>query len=109
MCEFCAMCLYTSCISRALYICKATEQVLHGQPSTANELPIFAGCLHRPGICQGTASGSLAVEPVQVQLNVGTCDGFNETYNAFTGFRAVSTINIEEIPNRKYFCHTCSV
>ena len=54
------------------------------------------------GICRGTASGSLAVEPVQVLLNVGMCDGFNETFNAFTGFRAVSTINIEEMPSRKY-------
>ena len=50
------------------------------------------------GICRGTESGPLSAQPVEVLLNVGMCNGFNETFNAFTGFSSVSTINIEEMP-----------
>lgn len=54
------------------------------------------------GICRGTSSGALSAEPVVAQLNVGLCDGFNETFNAFTGFSSVSTMNIEEMPTRMF-------
>ena len=53
------------------------------------------------GICRGTEKGPLSVEPMAVLLNVGMCDGFNETFNAFTGFSSLSTINIAEMPAGK--------
>ena len=53
------------------------------------------------GICRETSSGVIPSGPLQAQLNVGMCEGFNETFNAFTGFQSVSTINIEEMPTRK--------
>lgn len=50
------------------------------------------------GICLGTDDGPLEEGAYDVMLNVGMCEGFNETYNAFTGFNAVSTLNLEELP-----------
>lgn len=54
------------------------------------------------GICLGTDDGPLEEGAYDVMLNVGMCEGFNETYNAFTGFNAVSTLNLEELPTCKY-------
>jgi len=54
------------------------------------------------GICRQTENGTIS--PVglhQAVLNVGMCDGFNESYNAYTGFQSVSTMNLEELPTRK--------
>ena len=54
------------------------------------------------GICREISSGVIPSGTLQAQLNVGRCDGFNETFNAFTGLASVSTINIEELPTRAY-------
>ena len=50
------------------------------------------------GICSGTASGDIGLGEHTVTLNVGMCDGFNETYNAFTGLNSVSAFTLEEMP-----------
>ena len=65
------------------------------------------------GICSETVNGTIGVGLHDVTLNVGMCDGFNETYNAFTGFQSISTINIDEMPERESnytssWLHTCT-
>ena len=50
------------------------------------------------GICNQTENGTLmGVGTYEAVLNVGMCEGFNESYNVFTGFQGVSTMNIEEM------------
>lgn len=55
------------------------------------------------GICWATEDGVIGEGEYNVTLNVGMCDGFNETYNAYTGFNSLSTINMEEMPTRESF------
>ena len=52
------------------------------------------------GMC-GTTSDGAAISRGShiVMMNVGKCEGFNETFNAYTGFSGVSSVTIEEIPN----------
>ena len=55
------------------------------------------------GICNQTVNGTITgAGTYEAMLNVGMCDGFNETYNAFTGFQGVSTMYIEEMPRREW-------
>ena len=54
----------------------------------------------RAGLCQGTISGGLPVGNVTALLNVGMCNGFNQTYNAFTGFGTSVAMFVEEYPKR---------
>ena len=55
------------------------------------------------GICNQTENGTLmGVGTYEVVLNVGMCEGFNESYNVYTGFQGVSTMNIEEMPLREW-------
>ena len=55
------------------------------------------------GICNQTENGTIMdVGTYEAVLNVGMCEGFNESYNVFTGFQGVSTMNIEEMPLREW-------
>ena len=55
------------------------------------------------GICNQTVNGTITgAGTYEAMLNVGMCEGFNETYNAFTGFQGVSTMYIEEMPRREW-------
>lgn len=54
------------------------------------------------GICATTTAGAISAGRHIALLNVGECDGFNETFNAYTGFSTVSTVTIEEIPECEY-------
>ena len=54
------------------------------------------------GLCTSTSDGAaISTGRHIVLLNVGQCIGFNETFNAYTGFFSVSTVTIEEIPTCK--------
>lgn len=55
----------------------------------------------RTGFCTATASGPLSPGNVTALLNVGMCDGFNETYNSFTGFGSAVSMVIEDYPKRE--------
>lgn len=50
------------------------------------------------GICYGTKSGAIPLGPAEVTLNLGMCDGFNETFNAYTGLQTLSIMEVEEMP-----------
>jgi len=51
------------------------------------------------GLCGSTSDGAaISAGRHIVVMNVGQCTGFNETFNAYTGFSSVSTVTIEEIP-----------
>lgn len=51
------------------------------------------------GLCDTTSDGSgISAGRHVVVMNVGECEGFNETFNAYTGFSTVSTMTIEELP-----------
>lgn len=73
-------------------------------PLLLTNLPHIIFLSHRltlpfsPGICDDNIPAG-AVEAV---LNIGRCNGSNETYDAYTGFNAPSTITLEEMPLRKY-------
>ena len=55
------------------------------------------------GICNQTNNETImGVETYEAVLNVGMCEGFNESYNVYTGFQGVSTMNIEEMPLREW-------
>lgn len=54
------------------------------------------------GMCSATEAGALGEGVWEAMLNVMQCKDFNMTYNAYTGFQTVSTINLEEMPMRKY-------
>ena len=55
------------------------------------------------GICNQTENGTImGAGTYEAVLNVGMCEGFNESYNAFTGFQGVSTMYIEEMPRREW-------
>ena len=51
------------------------------------------------GICSETSSGAIADGVHQLHVEVGLCDGFIDSYNAYTGFATTSHMTIEEIPN----------
>lgn len=51
------------------------------------------------GLCGSTSDGAaISAGRHIVVMNVGRCTGFNETFNAYTGFSSVSSVTIEEIP-----------
>ena len=55
------------------------------------------------GICNQTENETITgTGTYEAVLNVGMCEGFNESYNAFTGFQGVSTMYIEEMPRREW-------
>ena len=75
------------------------DGVLYNRLSTIN--------IHRgttiTGICNQTENGTITgAGTYEAMLNVGMCEGFNETYNAFTGFQGVSSMYIEEMPRREW-------
>ena len=55
---------------------------------------------HLVGLCSATEAfpDNIPVGPHAVHINVGVCDGFNDTFNAYTGFSSISTMTIEEVP-----------
>ena len=53
------------------------------------------------GVCEATSSGSIGVGAVEVVMNLGTCGGFNETFDSYTSLRSLSTIEIKEMPPRE--------
>ncbi len=80
-----AECLQPAPIDAVLYSINASDVNIH-RGSTIS------------GICSETVDGSIGLGEHSVVLNVGACEGFNETFNAFTGFSAVSTFTLEEMP-----------
>lgn len=54
------------------------------------------------GICSATEAEVLGEGVWEAVLNVMQCKDFNMTYNAYTGFQTLSTINLEEMPMCKY-------
>ena len=94
-------CLNPAPIEAVVYNLKADNVNIHRAATIA-------------GICSETAAGALGEGVWTAVLNVMQCDGFNTSYNAYTGFQTLSTINIEEMPRRKYpsstpvcqLCHT---
>ena len=53
------------------------------------------------GLCNGTTSNPAGITSGAhiVRVNVGKCMGFNDTFNAYTGFSTISTLTIEELPS----------
>ena len=56
------------------------------------------------GICLGTGSGAIPMGSSMVTMNIGVCDGFNETFNSYTGLESLSTVEVEEMPLRESVC-----
>lgn len=50
------------------------------------------------GICRGVQNGSIPVGSVEVKLNLGVCEGYNMTFDSYTGLQSLSVIEVEEIP-----------
>lgn len=81
-------CLQPAPIDAVLYSINASTVNIHRGSTVA-------------GICSETVSGRIGVGEHSVVLNVGQCEGFNESYNTFTGLNSVSTFTLEEMPPRK--------
>ncbi len=48
-----------------------------------------------------TADGPIMDGPVEARLNVGPCNGSNETFRIVTGEESISSFTVEELPQRK--------
>ena len=56
------------------------------------------------GVCGGTSDGPLAPGEHRVTLNVGRCEGFNRTFDAYTGYDTVPTLSTREMPKGNEVC-----